>query len=166
MKGPEPSEYRRKDVMKTAFFFITGTSGSGKSTLEKTLRQQLNSELFAVYDFDEKGVPINADQVWRQKTTQFWLEKGIEHDRLGQYMILCGAVQPSEVLALIEAMKWQGRLYFGFLKIEDSLIRQRLQKRLWEAPLIENNINWARLLEEEVRQAEDHKVFKADTPEE
>ena len=60
-------------------FFITGTSGSGKSTLTHNLRALLPMEQFAIYDFDENGVPDDADATWRQRTTDLWLIKAQEN---------------------------------------------------------------------------------------
>ena len=41
---------------------------------------------------------------------------------------------------------------FGFIKITDEVIRQRLQARGWNDQLIQDNINWAHYLEKQVQQ--------------
>ena len=60
------SHLLRHNEVKPSVFFITGTSGSGKTTLVKTLKKEL--KLYAkVHDFDEGGVPKDADEKWRRK---------------------------------------------------------------------------------------------------
>lgn len=66
--------------MNPTVFFITGTSGSGKTTLVNNLKNELN---FAkVHNFDERGVPENADDVWRKERTNSWLEKATEYKEI------------------------------------------------------------------------------------
>lgn len=134
---------------KVNIFFITGTSGSGKSTLVKLLKGRLSKTLFEVYDFDENGVPSDADESWRRKNTDYWLVKAQENAVQKKSTIICGVTVPSEILSSLK--KPDLPIYFGFIKIADETIRQRLKARKWDARLIQDNINWAHYLEAEVR---------------
>lgn len=132
-----------------SIFFITGTSGSGKTTLTKNLKRKLPKTLFAVHDFDENGVPVNADEAWRRDTTDKWLVKAKKNDELGKSTVICGVSVPSEVVSSSE--NFDIPLYFGFLKIDDKIIKQRLQARHWDEQLIQDNIYWAHYLEPQIR---------------
>ncbi len=133
-----------------SIFFITGTSGCGKSTLMMLLKLQLLGLQFAVYDFDEVGVPANADQVWRQQTTDYWLIKAGENSLQNISTIICGVTVPSEVLGSLH--KPDLPIYFGFIKVADAIIHNRLQQRGWDEQLIQDNLTWAQFLQNEVEQ--------------
>lgn len=146
-------------------FFITGTSGSGKSTLTDFLKVKLSQANFAIYDFDENGVPGDADALWRQKTTYYWLTKAQENSKQNKSTIICGVVVPSEGLGSLKVPDIS--IYFGFMKISDELIRDRLKARGWGDQLIQDNINWAHHLEREVVKQAHHLVIDCshNTPE-
>src|SRR3712207_5620668 len=57
-------------------FFVTGANGSGKTSCIPALARFLPT--FAIHDFDEVHVPENPDAIWRQQTTEFWIETYIE----------------------------------------------------------------------------------------
>ena len=67
------------------FYFVAGASGSGKTAIIPTLEQILDDGI-ALYDFDEIGVPSNADTSWRQEATENWLQKLF---RTAQYCNFC-----------------------------------------------------------------------------
>ncbi len=140
-----------------SILFITGTSGSGKTTLVHHLRAQLPSNLFEVYDFDENGVPQDADAVWRQKTTDYWLQKAAENSLHKKSTIVCGVTAPSEII--LSAKKPNVPVYFGFLKVSDDVLRKRLSARGWDEALIQDNINWAHYLEAEVKKQPHHRIL-------
>lgn len=133
-----------------SIFFITGTSGCGKSTVMMILKLQLLGLQFAVYDFDEVGVPTNADQIWRQQTTDYWLIKAYENSSRNISTIICGVTLPSEVLRSLHTSNLA--IYFGFIKVSDEIIKKRLQQRGWSEQLIQDNILWAQFLKNEVEQ--------------
>ena len=54
-------------------YFIGGASGSGKTAVIPYLKELFSDD--AVYDFDYIGVPENADKIWRQESTEKWLQK-------------------------------------------------------------------------------------------
>lgn len=54
-------------------FFLTGTSGAGKTSIVESIKNQL--PFIDVHDFDEGGVPSDADDAWRQERTNSWVKK-------------------------------------------------------------------------------------------
>lgn len=128
--------------------FITGTSGSGKTTLTNKLKELLSVKKYAVYDFDEVGVPENADALWRQSTTQYWVNEAIKNSKNGLSTIICGVIVPQEVMSI--QVKEAVPIKFVFLKINNTLIMERLKSRGWTDQLIQDNINWAYYLEKDV----------------
>ena len=97
-----------------SILFITGTSGSGKTTLVHHLRAQLPSTLFEVYDFDENGVPQDADAVWRQET-DYWLQKAAENSSTQKNRPSCAGLPFHQKLYSLR----KDRIYpstLGFLK--------------------------------------------------
>ena len=73
-------------------FIITGASGSGKSASLSHLQEDFEN----VFDFDSVGVPDNADKIWRQKTTEYWLH---EYAKNKKSMILCGQIVLGELIS-------------------------------------------------------------------
>lgn len=53
----------------TRLYFIGGASGSGKTAVIPYLKELLRDDI-AVYDFDDMGVPEDADKKWRQELTE------------------------------------------------------------------------------------------------
>lgn len=131
-------------------FFITGTSGSGKSTLVEHLRLLLPPDVFEIYDFDQKGAPSNADEIWRQHVTDEWLEQAQENNIQHKSTVICGVTVPAEVLA--SASKPNLPMYFCCIIISDKVLQERLEKRNWSEKLIQDTSSWGRYLEQEVRQ--------------
>ncbi len=78
-------------------FFLTGASGAGKTACMPDLARLLPE--VALHDFDEPGVPPGAGKVWRQETTEAWLQRGIAYAREGRDLIVSGGAVPGEVLA-------------------------------------------------------------------
>lgn len=76
-------------------YFITGASGSGKTACIPYLKKALNN--IAVYDFDAIGVPPQADKIWRQQSTERWLQRYLaeKHEKI----CICGQVVLGEILA-------------------------------------------------------------------
>lgn len=140
-------------------FFITGTSSSGKTTLTHYLKSKLSNDLFAVYDFDENGVPPNPDKIWRQETTDYWLTKAQENSAKRKSTIICGVTDPLEILNSLK--KPDLPVSFGFIKISDEIIKQRLKARGWSDQLIQDNINWAHYLEEKVQKNNNHIIVNS-----
>ncbi len=66
----------------TNLYVVGGASGSGKTAILPTL-QKLVGTAMTVYDFDDIGVPENADKRWRQQSTDAWLQKIIQDGHSG-----------------------------------------------------------------------------------
>lgn len=84
------------EILTMSIFFITGTSGSGKSTVMELLKAELPAKQYSVHDFDEVGVPDNADQAWRIATTQHWIEKAQHYAAQNKTTVICGVTVPSD----------------------------------------------------------------------
>ncbi len=87
-------------------FLVTGASGAGKTACMPHLRQLLPE--MPLHDFDERGVPDNADKAWRQQQTENWVQHALAYEAQGQAMILCGQVILGEALACPSASLLQG----------------------------------------------------------
>ncbi len=77
--------------------FVTGASGSGKTAVIPGLRKKLPA--FEIHDFDERGVPAEADTKWRQEQTEYWINRAIENQRMGKDTVVCGGAVYGEILA-------------------------------------------------------------------
>src|SRR5882672_2559498 len=87
-------------------FFVTGASGAGKTACMSRLRQLLLQ--VALYDFDAVGVPCKAGVVWRQQTTEYWLQHALVHQAEHRDTIVCGGALLGEILAYPSAPQVDG----------------------------------------------------------
>lgn len=78
-------------------FLITGVNGIGKSTLISQLENKLDMTAFDIHDFDERGVPDNADKEWRHSETLHWITIGKENKSNAKATIVCGFMKFSEI---------------------------------------------------------------------
>jgi energy-coupling factor transporter ATP-binding protein EcfA2 len=78
-------------------YFIIGVNGVGKSTLIPHLRPALAGKSFVISDFDERGVPDDADAEWRKSETRHWLSVGKENLLSDTSTIICGFSKPEEI---------------------------------------------------------------------
>ncbi|MCI0388907.1 MAG: hypothetical protein MOB07_09105 [Acidobacteria bacterium] len=78
-------------------YFITGASGSGKTACLEALRRRRPDVIW--HDFDEVGVPPNADKAWRQRTTEHWLQKAIQYQTQRRDTAVSGGAIYGEILA-------------------------------------------------------------------
>jgi hypothetical protein len=84
-------------------YLVTGASGSGKTACLDILRQRNPQVVWC--DFDEVGVPTNADKVWRHRTTEYWLQRAIQNQVKGLDTCINGNIILGEVLACPSASK-------------------------------------------------------------
>jgi hypothetical protein len=68
-------------------FVLTGSSCAGKTT---AARACASVPTLVVHDFDELGVPADADLVWRQRRLQDWIESALDYQPRGLDMLLTG----------------------------------------------------------------------------
>lgn len=140
-----------------ALYLITGTSGVGKSTLVEGLKQRLSAACFAVHDFDEGGVPANADAAWRQKRTAAWVKQAEANAQQGKSTVVCGVIAPNEVICPASLST-----HFCLLSASPELISSRLQSRGWSEALIHDNLVWAEHLKSQVLAKPLHQVVSVD----
>jgi hypothetical protein len=108
-------------------FFVTGANGVGKSTIIPHLRASLPAGEYRVRDFDERGVPENADSAWRASETAFWLEEGRQSQTLGVTTVVCGYVKIKDFGPCANQV---GRdIGFMLLDADEATLRARLGQR-------------------------------------
>ena len=120
-------------------FFVTGASGSGKSACLPRLSELLPE--VALHDFDELGVPADADKVWRQRTTEGWLRRGIADEAQGRSTLICGGAVLGEILACPSAPNIS-HLGLCFLDCSDIVRIDRLKSRGAHGAT-QDTLNWA-----------------------
>lgn len=111
--------------------FVTGASGSGKTAVIPGLRKRLPE--FDVHDFDERGVPAEADTRWRQEQTEYWISRAIENQRLGKDTVICGGAVYGEILACPSIVQIN-QLGVCLLDCADIVRLDRLRKFRHESP--------------------------------
>tara|TARA_Y100000294_G_C8377760_1_gene265422 strand:- start:38 stop:538 length:501 start_codon:yes stop_codon:yes gene_type:complete len=134
--------------MKPSLFFITGTSGAGKTTLVDHLKRSLSKA--EVHDFDEGGVPNDADETWRKQRTNEWLEKAKLYHQKGKSTIICGVTVPDEIKNS-PAYDPSLNVHYALIHITETEIRKRLNQRGWSTQQIDDNVTWAKHLESYVK---------------
>jgi len=111
--------------------FITGASGSGKTAVIPGLRKRLPE--FEIHDFDERGVPDDADTRWRQEQTEYWINKAIENQRLGKDTVISGGAVYGEILAC-PSITQIDHLGVCLLDCDDIVRLDRLRKYRGQEP--------------------------------
>ena len=124
--------------MTKKIFFIGGASGSGKTTIIPALKEKLPSN-FAIYDFDDIGIPENADTSWRQEATEKWLQK-ITSDK--KNICLLGQMVLGEIMACPTAKELEKINYF-LLDVDDFERIKRIKLRGSEREATQDMLNWA-----------------------
>ena len=118
-------------------YFIGGASGSGKTAVMPHLKELLGDGI-AVYDFDDIGVPDDADKKWRQESTEKWLQKLLS---AGKDACLLGQIVLGEILSSPSAKKID-KINFCLLDVSDFERIGRLKKRnTYGAD--QNMLNWS-----------------------
>src|ERR1700733_10030991 len=105
-------------------YFVAGASGSGKTAIMKNLQETLGKNI-AVYDFDDIGVPDDADKKWRQESTEKWLQKLLRDNKDA---CLLGQIVLGEILACPSATQID-KVNFCLLDVSDFERIQRLKKQ-------------------------------------
>ena len=118
-------------------YFIGDASGSGKTAIMSGLKKILSKSI-TVYDFDDIGVPDNADKKWRQESTEKWLQKLLSE---GKNTCLLGQIVLGEILACPSA-KQINKINFCFLDVNDFERIQRLKIRNTYG-VDQNMLNWS-----------------------
>lgn len=121
------------DEFMNKIYFISGVNGAGKSAIIPHLKKILPKEKYQVFDFDERGVPEDADRNWRISESKYWVEKGNELAKENINIIICGFIKPDDLPNIIGEESNEIKLIL--LDAEPEIIRQRLISRY-----IKNNI--------------------------
>lgn len=124
-------------------FKLTGSSCSGKTTLAYATASRLQQ--IAVHDFDELGVPAGADLHWRQRTTELWVRRALEHQERGVDLLLTGQSPLGEVLATPSAPLLDG-IAVCLVDVADEVRQARLAERdpgRWDPPAVDAFLGWA-----------------------
>lgn len=117
-------------------YFIAGASGSGKTAILPDLKNILGDN-YNIYDFDDIGVPSNADKKWRQETTETWLQKLLQENK---NCCLLGQIVLGEILAC-PSIKKLNNINFCLLDVSDVERIKRLKQRNTYGD--QNMLNWA-----------------------
>lgn len=88
--------------MKPQLFIITGVNGIGKSTIIPELKNVLDSTNFVVHDFDERGVPDNADREWRKSEIKHWFTIAEQNISKNLSTVVCGFMKMSDIKYALE----------------------------------------------------------------
>jgi len=108
-------------------YFISGVNGVGKTSIMPHLATLLPVNKYEIHDFDERGVPENADGNWRILETRYWVNLGIELAKQGMSIIICGFVKPADFQDLLSNESLGITLIF--MDARPEIIRQRLAGR-------------------------------------
>jgi broad-specificity NMP kinase len=108
-------------------FFVIGANGVGKTTTCDLLKDKLSVSSFSVYDFDERGVPDNADKDWRRSETEYWLTLGTENKKLNKNTVVCGFMKPEEIEEIADKMG--DRPVVILLNADADTISKRIKSR-------------------------------------
>jgi hypothetical protein len=78
-------------------FLLFGSGASGKTVAIEALRGRVAH--LAVHDFDELGVPSDADAAWRHRANEAWVVRALEYQATGIDVLLAGQTPLGELLA-------------------------------------------------------------------
>jgi hypothetical protein len=122
---------------------LVGSICSGKTTLARACT---DIDRLAVHDFDEVGVPGDADRAWRHRTTEEWIRRAINYQDRGLDVLLTGQSPLGEVLACPSAPRLDA-IAACLLDVADGERLRRLHNRdpgVWDPEAKRAFIGWAR----------------------
>ncbi|BCJ54204.1 hypothetical protein Asp14428_56790 [Actinoplanes sp. NBRC 14428] len=99
-----------------------------------------------MHDFDEIGVPVGADLVWRQRSTEEWIRRVLRYQAEGVDVLLTGQSPLGEVLACPSAVELDG-IAACLVDVDDRERWERLERRdpgRWSTDAKRAFIGWAR----------------------
>jgi hypothetical protein len=108
-------------------FLLFGSSASGKTVALTELRRRHVPRL-AVHDFDEIGVPAEADRAWRQGANEPWIRRALEYQAERTDVLLAGQTPFGELLATPSAPFLEG-ISACLLDCDDETRVERLGTR-------------------------------------
>lgn len=104
---------------------VAGSSCSGKTTVARACAA---IDGLVVHDFDEIGVPSDADQRWRQRSTELWIRRVLDYQADGVDVLLTGQSPLGEVLACPSAVELDG-IAACLMDVADPVRVRRLAER-------------------------------------
>lgn len=122
---------------------LTGSSCAGKTSLALAVATLIKG--LAVHDFDDLGVPSNADKQWRQESLESWLQQAVKYQNQGLDLLLTGQSPLGEVLACPSATKIDG-IAVCLIDVSRKVRADRLRQRdgqLWSPQAVEAFCDWA-----------------------
>jgi hypothetical protein len=120
-------------------FLLFGSSGSGKTAALEAVRGRLPG--LPCHDFDEIGVPSDADRRWRQEANEAWLKRALAYRAEGLDILLAGQTPFGELLATPSAAE-AGPATALLLDCSDDVRRARLELR-GVGPPLPDLLSWA-----------------------
>ncbi|MEV4619240.1 hypothetical protein AB0J74_11110 [Asanoa sp. NPDC049573] len=122
---------------------ISGSSCSGKTTAARACADLPG---LVVHDFDEIGVPVDADGEWRQRSMEDWARRALDYQESGLDLLLTGQSPLGEVLACPSAVDLDG-IAACLLDVADDERLRRLERRdpgKWPPDRARSFVGWAR----------------------
>jgi hypothetical protein len=142
---PSPSVRPGRDTFAGVLFLLFGSSGAGKSLALTALSNRVPG--LAIHDFDEIGVPPDANTVWRHRANEVWIRRAIDHQANGTDLLLAGQTPLGELLAVPSAPRLEA-IAACLLDCDDDTRLARLRARgpTWLARVpgdLQDYLNWA-----------------------
>jgi hypothetical protein len=107
-------------------FLLFGSSAAGKTFALSALRDRVQN--LAIHDFDELGVPVDADRAWRHRSNEIWLRRALDYQARGIDLLLAGQTPLGELLATPSALLVDG-ISACLVDCDDETRTARLQAR-------------------------------------
>jgi hypothetical protein len=107
-------------------FLIFGSSCSGKTTILSELRERHAG--LEIHDFDEVGVPVDADNAWRHRTNEEWVQRAVGEQAAGRDFVLAGQTPFGELLAAPSATELEA-ISACLLDCDDTVRLARMRGR-------------------------------------
>jgi chloramphenicol 3-O-phosphotransferase len=139
-------------------FLLFGSSCAGKTSALAALRARRLRDL-VVHDFDEIGVPSDADVAWRRDANDVWLERALAYEAQGKDLVLAGQTPVGELLDSPSASRLE-RIAACLVDCDDATRLRRLRARALDPERRDDLIRWAAWLR---RHADDARVRAIDT---
>jgi hypothetical protein len=130
-------------------FLLFGCSGSGKTAALDGLKRERIPDL-ALHDFDEIGVPAEADTAWRQRATEEWVWRTLELQADGGDALLAGQVALGEVLAVPSASELNG-VSACLLDCDDETRLRRIHARGGVSGSLQDHLDWSEWMRRHAR---------------
>lgn len=126
-------------------FLLFGSSASGKTFALDELRERVDD--LAIHDFDEIGVPSDADAAWRHRADEQWLRRALEYQSEGTDLLLAGQTPFGELLSAPSAPRLEA-VSACLIDCDDHTRVARLRARGPEwfarsAGDLQDYLNWA-----------------------